>query len=40
MWKRVELWPRLRLDHFVSSDKHLTEVARLEGISVVNPDDP
>jgi predicted nucleic acid-binding protein len=36
----LELWPKLRLDHFVSSDKHLVEVARLEGISVVNPDDP
>ncbi len=36
----LELWAKLLLDHFVSSDKHLVEVARLEGISVVNPDDP
>lgn len=30
----------LGLHHFVCADKHLVDVARLEGVSVVNPDDP
>jgi len=36
----IELTKKLGLDHFVCADKHLVGVARLEGVSVVNPDDP
>lgn len=36
----IELGRRNALDHFVCADKHLVEVARLEGLSVVNPDEP
>ena len=36
----VELAKKISLDHFVCADKPLVEVARLEGLSVVNPDDP
>ena len=31
---------KIGIDHFVCADKHLVEVARLEGLSVVNPDEP
>ncbi|HEY2827305.1 MAG TPA: type II toxin-antitoxin system VapC family toxin [Pirellulales bacterium] len=36
----IELAKKIGLDHFVCADKHLVEVARLEGLSVVNPDEP
>ncbi len=36
----MELARKHGLDHFVCADKHLVNVARLEAISVVNPDDP
>jgi predicted nucleic acid-binding protein len=36
----MELSKKIGLDHFVCADKHLVEVARLEGLSVVNPDEP
>jgi predicted nucleic acid-binding protein len=36
----MELRKKLGLDHFVCADKPLIEVARLEGISVINPDEP
>lgn len=35
----LELRPKLSLDHFVCADKHLAEIARLEGLSVINPDE-
>ncbi len=35
----IELTKKIGLDHFVCADKHLAEVARLEGFSVVNPDE-
>ena len=36
----MELHTKFGLDHFVCADTHLVEVARLEGISVINPDEP
>ena len=36
----LELTKTHGLDHFVCADKHLVAVAQLEGVSVVNPDDP
>jgi predicted nucleic acid-binding protein len=36
----LELSKKIGLDYFVCADKHLVEVARLEGLSVVNPDEP
>jgi predicted nucleic acid-binding protein len=36
----MELAKKHGLNHFVCADKHLVNVARLEAISVVNPDDP
>ncbi len=36
----IDLTKRLGIDHFVCADKHLVAVARLEGVSVINPDDP
>jgi predicted nucleic acid-binding protein len=36
----IELTKRIGLDQFVCADKHLVAVARLEGVSVINPDDP
>jgi len=36
----LELTKKLALHHFVCADKHLVDIARLEGISVVNPDEP
>jgi hypothetical protein len=34
-----ELTKKIGLDHFVCADQHLVTVARLEGISVINPDE-
>ncbi len=36
----LELTKTIGIDHFVCADKHLVAVARLEGVSVINPDDP
>ena len=36
----MELTKKHGLGHFICADKHLVNAARLEGISVVNPDDP
>jgi predicted nucleic acid-binding protein len=36
----IELNKRLSLDYFVCADKSLVEVARLEGMPVLNPEEP
>jgi predicted nucleic acid-binding protein len=36
----LELSHKIGLDHFVCADKHLAEVARREGVSIINPDEP
>jgi hypothetical protein len=36
----IELSVKIGLDQFVCADKPLVEVARIEGLSVVNPDEP
>jgi predicted nucleic acid-binding protein len=36
----IELAKKIGIDHFVCADKSLAEVARLEGLSVINPDEP
>lgn len=36
----LELTKKMGLDHFVCADQHLAEVAKLEGVSVINPNAP
>jgi hypothetical protein len=36
----LDLQRRVRLDHFVCADRNLCIVARLVGLSVINPEDP
>ncbi|MEX0714709.1 MAG: type II toxin-antitoxin system VapC family toxin [Pirellulales bacterium] len=36
----ADLWANGTVTHFVVADQHLAEVARLEGISVTNPEIP
>jgi uncharacterized protein len=36
----MELRERGTVEHFVVADQHLAEVARLEGVPVINPDEP
>ena len=35
----AELWKKGTIEYFVVADQHLGEVARLEGITVINPED-
>jgi predicted nucleic acid-binding protein len=36
----IELGKRIGVDQFVCADKPLADIARLEGLSVINPDEP